>query len=104
MNALEFIDKLLKDGTIVNMNAKTAYELFSTTVGKENAGTYGYFRTKFNNTVKSLGVGEATKNNPVINYDAQKAKEEAQKIADAILEELPELQTKNYKSCYVTRA
>lgn len=56
MNTLEFIDQLIKDGHATTMDAKQAHNLFVETVGEVDAGTYGYFRTKFNNKKKSIGI------------------------------------------------
>ena len=61
MNAIEFITQMAKDNVLGNYDARGAYNQFVQNVGQASAGTYPYFRTKFNNKCKELGIGSAPK-------------------------------------------
>jgi hypothetical protein len=52
MNAIEFINHLVSENIINNFIASEAYDEFKRLYG--DSCTYGYFRTKFNNTIKNL--------------------------------------------------
>lgn len=58
MNALEFLETLVQQDIINRYNSNTAYEAFKE-LESENAGSYPYFRTKFNNKCKELGIRPA---------------------------------------------
>jgi len=90
MNALEFIDQLTVE-SLQTLTSKTAYGTFVQTVGEENAGTYPYFRTKFNNRVKEVVT---TQHGYRVDYPQPTAEDIA--IAEEIMEELPTRVTKNY--------
>lgn len=84
MNAIEFITQLNKE-ELAKLTAEKAYEYFQTTVGAENAGTYPYFRTKFNNHKRSEKIEVVI---PRIEIPVEDLVEEE--------EELPQRETKNY--------
>lgn len=95
MNALEFIEGLAVSNEIGHYGARQAYDAFAEQVGLENAGTYGYFRTKFNNRCKELGVEavRATTPKPAVTYNPVTSDEP---VFEYPTEELPTRKTDNY--------
>jgi hypothetical protein len=57
MNAIEFIENLVTQNRIKDFSAANAFDLFRQNGGE---GTFAYFRTKFNNRRKELGINEVT--------------------------------------------
>jgi hypothetical protein len=87
-NAIEFINDLTIEQK-QSMNAKSAYAAFIEEVQEENAGTYAYFRTKFNNHIK-----DALRDHVITKVSAPTSQDHA--VADMIIEDLPVLVTRNY--------
>jgi len=54
ITGVDFIDFLIKNKTIQEYDAKSAYTLYSTDKSNIPFSSYAYFRTKFNNKFKSL--------------------------------------------------
>jgi hypothetical protein len=71
MNTIEFIDQMAEDGVLGNFDARGAYNTFIDNVGREQAGSFEYFRTKFNNKCKSLMVASAAPEAAAITYTEQ---------------------------------
>lgn len=82
LNALQYIDRMLKDESIVNHDAKSAYNQF---IAEGGTGTYDYFRTKFNKAKPKPTVPNAIL--PAT---------EIKSVERIIEEDLPTLNSKNY--------